>query len=234
MNDQQPNATMSAQKKSRLRFSLGTLFVAAIILTLIASNVFTSWHLQQARQANRIQQMEIDVLRKELRFLDLSDKENVHIIALETNHDMVWKWRVFTPDGKKFALKSVIGQITDRNFPHDELYTFLKPGEIELTYGLVKNAAGNWEQTIKQQSPGRGSSGTEKIPSDKMEWYGKNGSSTTSGSITPVLDQQSYSGDHRIELLRLRKWLHEDPTEMVDPSEPADGILLWLEPTVEE
>ena len=227
------NATPSPTK-SRLRFSLGTFFVGAIVLTLIASNLFTSWHLQNARQVNRAQQMELEFLRKELRFLDTSDQDHVHIVALETHQDMVWKWRVYVPDGKKFWLKSVIGKITDRGFPHDEVYTSIGPGEIVLTCSVARNAAGEWEQAISQDFDGHGSAGTEKIPEASLHWYGKRGSSTTSGSITPSLKQQSYSGNDRIELLRLRKWVHENPNQTFDPYEPTDGILFWLEPAEEE
>lgn len=217
-------------KKSRLRFSLGTLFVAAIILTLIVSNVFTSWHLHKAREKERIQRVEIAALRKERRLFDTSVWDHVHILALETNQDMVWKWRVHVPHGKKFSLRTVIGKITDRNFPHDNRYRLIGPGELVLTCTVARNAAGEWEQTISQSFDSHKGTDIVKIPNASMDWYGKRGSSSTAGSITPSLKQQSFSGNHEIELLRFRHWVQGKPNQTYNPSEPTDGILLWLEP----
>ncbi|MEW4564292.1 hypothetical protein AB1K70_17270 [Bremerella sp. JC770] len=213
-----------------MRFSLKTMLVGAIVLTLIASNLFTSWHLFQAQQLVRVQQMEIDALRRELRSLDTSDRKNVHVIAMETNQDMVWKWRIFIPPGKKFNLKSMVGTISDRSFPEGAMVTPIEPGEGVLTCSVTRNAGGDWDQDVRYVSGAHVATSTLKVFDSSMAWYGKQGSSTTSGSITTSMGQQSFSGEHRIELLRFRRWIQDQPNVKFAPTESTDGILFWLEP----
>jgi len=230
MEHRELTAETKPAKRPRIRFSLKAMLLGAIVLTLIASNFFTSWHLFQAQQLSRVQQMEIDQLRKELRFLDMSDQENVHVIAMESNQNMVWKWRIFIPIGKKFNLRSVVGTITDRSFPEGAMVTPIEHGEGVLTCSVTRNAGGDWDQNIRYVSGVHVLTSTTKVFDSSMAWYGKNGSSNTAGSITTSMGQLSFSGDHRIELLRFRRWIHDTPNVKRAPTEPADGILCWLEP----
>lgn len=145
MEDREVPAETSPDKNARLRFSLGTMFIGLIILALITSNLFTSWHLQEARDVSRLQEIEIEHLREQLRLLDVSDASQVHIIALETDddfNDMEWKWRIYVPEGKKFDVHGMVGKITESDFPEEDgiVLSEVGPGQTELMFRIHQEA----------------------------------------------------------------------------------------------
>jgi len=229
VEDSKTESNAASPKKSRVRFSLRRMFVGAIVLTLIASNIFTSWHLQQARQTVHVQQMEINALRKELRFLDTSDKENVHVVALESPHELTWKWRIYVPQDRKLALKSVIGNLPLGDFPENTGFMWIHPGELVLTCMVSRNAIGEWTKTIRIEQDGSTSDVVSTIPAKKMDWYSQAGTWGESGILLNS-GQQTFSGTDNVSLVWHRKIVNGKPGQIVDPQQPSEGIVFWLEP----
>lgn len=230
MEAHQHAAETPPPKRSRLRFSLGTMFVALLVLALVASNLFTSWHLYHARQANRVQQMEIGFLLKELRFLDTSDQENVHIVALETYQELTWKWRIFVPEGKTQALKSMVGELPLGAFPETSRLMWIHPGQRILTCFVSRSANGEWMLTIRTEVDGMVSESTSKIPDEKMAWFTQQGATHTSGVLPISKQQQTISGTNPFGLIWHRKYVGTKLNQRVDTAQPSEGIVFWLEP----
>lgn len=206
------------------------MFVGLIVLALVASNLFTSWHLYHAQQTTRVQQMEIAMLRRELRFLDTSDQENVHIIALETHQELTWKWRIFIPQGKTQALKSVVGELPQGDFPETSRLMWLHPGERELTCYVSRSANGEWMQTIRTEVDGMVSDSRSKIPDEQMAWVTQQGATHTSGVLPVTKHQQTISGTDKFGLIWYRRYVGTKPNQRVDTTQPSEGIVFWLEP----
>lgn len=219
-----------------LRFSLWTLFVLAILASLVISNLMTSYHLQRSQQviAEReaqieAQQKEIEQYQDQLGILRVKDETKTHIIAIETFEETVWRWRVFVPEGETYRIKSVIGDIPDQGFPTDHQYTGLRSGETRLTISIMQGPDGTWKEKI-EQAQGRGTSSMSTVvPSEKMGWYTRSGSSSTN-EISPNSGQKEVMSDQPITLLRRRSWPRPEPGQTIDQSKPSDGVLLWLEP----
>ena len=57
---------------------------------------------------------EINKLKTELGKLTIKDPGKVHILALPSNEDWHWRWRVYLPPGKTWAITKAIGENSPR------------------------------------------------------------------------------------------------------------------------
>ena len=229
MEDQEPTAETKQPKRSRLRFSLGTMLVSTVVLALIISNFITTSHLQESREVIKVQQTEIDAYRKELRLLDLQDKSKVHIYEMETYQGFTWRWRVFTPPKEKFRLRTAAGMILEDTFPQDADFTYVGPGEIILTCRVGKNSSNHWEIVTRQDGEHSESSHHNILSDEDMKWYGQGG--TSYSSKVPATNQQAtLGGEDKIELLRLNRYTYAAPESGYGlVNKRLGGILFWLE-----
>lgn len=217
------------------RFSLMTMFLVAIFLSLVFSNLYTSWQLGKTHDENRVQKSTLKAQEEELRLyrhqlgiLAIKDPAMVHIIALETNQNMVWKYRVFVPDAKSFAVKSVVGQVAAVDFPPDKADNTIGPGEWILTFSLTQRADGKWVERIDRVSDSMIYEHFANIHDSAINWQ-KVCLAGERQVLAPVDGQKSFDGDSPINLVRIRD-VHDIRPRKQDADGPTTGLIFWLEP----
>lgn len=236
MDANENQSVVQEGRRFPLRFSLWTLFVLAILLSLVISNLITSWHLRKSQETIAMKNAEIDShlaeieqYKDQLGILRVGDETKTHLIAVEMHQDLVWCWRLFVPEGEKYDIRSVVGDIPENDYPVAHQYTTLSSGETRLTVSIFRDAAGEWKEKIEMAQGRDKSSMTIHLDEEKMAWYGKPGSTRTS-EFSPNYGQKTEVPSERIELIRIRKWPRFEPGVTPDQSKPTDGFVLWLEP----
>lgn len=240
MDANNPHFEAKNERRFSLRFSLWTLFVLALLLSLVFSNLFTSWNLQKARQqiAEResllnAKDAEIKSYRQRLGILTIDDPQKVYIIALDTQHDLVWQWRVYVPPGKPLAVKSVIGKIPLQEFPPDYIYSTMDGGEWLITLAIAKDADGHWTERITRAGDSVTTESSNTVSDAAMKWYATR-ARLRRRMLAPSDGQQIFAPDQPIELVRIRHTDTNDSSRGSKRETLANGMVFWLEPKQEE
>ncbi len=217
------------------RFSLLTMFLVAIFLSLVFSNLYISWQLGKTHVDNRAQKALIQAQEKELRryrnqlgVLTTQDPTKVHIIALDTYQDKVWKYRIFVPTGKEFAVKSVVGNVPLDHLPPEKKFNVIGPGKWTLSFSLTQRTDGKWVERIDRVLEATRHEFFSKIHDSDVDWQ----QITVTGErqiLTPLDGQRTYLGDTPIELVRISKPPSRRQLKK-DPQAPNLGLIFWLEP----
>ncbi len=233
--DETPIA-VPARRRFSLRFSLWTLFVLALLISLVISNLMTSWHLRRSQEMIAQKEAEIDMhlteiehYQDKLGMLRIKDQAKTHIIAVEMLQDMVWRWRIFVPEGKEYLINTVVGEIPPNDYPPAHQFERLESGETQLTISFLHDAQGEWKAKTEMTGDSGAASMSFKLPEEKMAWYGSSGTAT-SNVFRPSYGQKLIEVTQPIQLIRLRKWFRQEAGTTTDRTQPANGILVWLEP----
>jgi hypothetical protein len=77
---------------------------------------------------------EVAQLRNETGRLSVGDPTRVHAIEVRTREPLLWKWRVWVPEGQKNVLaRYYFGKIPSSGIPAASGSAHLKPGESWVT-----------------------------------------------------------------------------------------------------
>jgi hypothetical protein len=194
----------------RLQFSLGRLLMATTLVTLVASHVYTSWQLKQARE-------KMASMATELGYLTISDPNRLNVIALKTFDEMTWRWRVHVPEGRQYAVCSATSKIPFVGLPNGRLETTLDPGEYVVTVAVRADGLGKWKLTIAQPQ----TSIRTTIDQEDARWLLNCPGYTTEqagASGTEAADD-----DKPFVLVRLNV-----SSNRPAPDRVTDGILIWI------
>ncbi|HET6879277.1 MAG TPA: hypothetical protein VFI31_03945 [Pirellulales bacterium] len=187
------------------------------ILSLVGSNLFTSWQLGKLRDENA-------KLSKELGRLVISDPTKINVIAVPTYEDMLWRWRIHVPKGSgPLHLFTVTQDVPENGFPANSGSSGpFRDGEYLLTAAIRPDRNGKWQLTIA----GPQSSFSMGIAEAAAAWLGDSPGYSTEqagASGTQVADP-----GERLALLRIRAMKRTSPTSSSSAPGPADGVMIWL------
>ena len=206
----------------RLRFSLRTFLLVLLFGSLIGSHLFTSWRLRHTLTENA-------EMRKELGRLEITDEDKVHLIAVPTSEDLLWRWRLYMPKGSgRHDVCVATHAISDKGFPESLGTIPLLPheGEHVLTAAIRPDRSGEPRLTITW---GTGSS-TFGISESDARWFVENRgyASSLAGAAGT---QEIFDPDKPIILLRLRAMeTHAGGSASVSPdTPPGDGLMIWIQ-----
>jgi hypothetical protein len=212
---------------ARLRFSLRTFFLVAMLLTLLVSHFFTSLRLRWADQ-------EIEHLRNAAGYLTITNPQQVHAIEIPQLDDLTYRWRVHLPAGRKFRIAATISdKIPSEEFPDKETASIAlnNPQRTEteffVTAAVRKNIAGKWELawSVETSEPNWKQPRSVEIPNVHASWLSGTARNTweTGEGMT-----QSVARGEPMTLFRLRKPKQES-FGLGSDSKPADGIMVWID-----
>ena len=211
-----------SQPKSLTRFSLLTLVLLTTIVALAISVAVLYRELSPLRA-------EVRQLRDEAGYLTIVDRSKFHAIAIQTGSPLVWKWRVWIPEGQtKVRLNTGVGEIpaaNERNYPPETVwYSCDRNQELIFVVRVYYDVDGRWKL---------GLSGDTATP---FTWYlsdaqvaalrDSSGMSHAGvGSSTTIFD-----GDAPVVLLRQRT-IPQDAwaTGGVNPEAAGPGIFVCLD-----
>jgi hypothetical protein len=201
----------------RFRFSLRAFLLLLFIASLIASNLFTSWQLSRLRE-------ESVQMRKELGRLVVSDPSKIHIVALPSYEDMLWRWRIYVPQGQSLRLFETAQDIPQSGFPTNYVGSSgpLQEGEYLLTAAIRRDRNGKWQATLA----GPHSSNSFGIADEHAAWLTDSpGWETSQAGSTST---EVYNADQPFALLRVRSMKKVSPNSSQSTPDPMDGLLLWI------
>lgn len=198
------------------RFSLTTLVLLTTVVAM-GITIATLWReLAPLRAENRR-------LRDEVGELSIEDRTKLHAIRVANTGELIWKWRVWLPAGRRYRLRSDGGplQVSEEGFPEEGGSMYLEPPEspgeeIWVEYRIRQDRDGKWRGSMRTR---QGSVGA-----DSHAWVGAGNMSTTAGVGESTVVAKP---DERFLLARFRT---ADVSNSQDMPDPADGFMVWIEP----
>lgn len=167
-------------------------------------------------------QTELSRLRSIYGELDVDDPTRVHVIRVDTDEYLEWRWRFWVPEGARYRLRSATNDIPINGYPEHGTKggPLLEPGEHVVGYRIrheLRKSSGYWQGQLVR--PG-GISGATEHP--WVEW-----SSLTSDVKGVGHSTESFTAGTRVEIIRYRVSRTPDSKTIEDL---ALGFLIWLEP----
>ena len=202
----------ASNRRRGLRFSLLTLLLVMAIVALSITVAMLYVELGPLRK-------EVAELRTEVGRLNIEDPTKLHVMRVESDNDLEWKWRIWIPEGASYRLRSSGGSVPKQGFPTDGGTMYLRePGEHVIRYVIRRNPRDDqWYGRLQTEI---GSVGSDQQP--WVEWASMSARSAGPGSAT-----QSFDADQRVEIIRHRV---SQAKSSEDIDDPAAGFLIWLEP----
>ena len=212
---------------NRFRFSLRTLFVAALIVSLAVSHVGTSWQLRNASQSNAKLMAQNSALRRELGYFDVEDPSKVYVLNLPTLEAYTWRWRMYVPKGHGLTIHKAFSDIPEAGLAHATgSSSFPAEGEFVLTAMIRRDHENRWSISLGTEQ----SSTRTSIDDKHSKWITDSGgvsSSTAGGGKGPEV----VAPGQDLVLVRLRAHEKRPDGGSRSAKGPADGIMLWLNGT---
>jgi hypothetical protein len=199
----------------RIRFSLRVFLLLLFIASLVGSNLFTAWQLDKVRQENA-------QMHKELGYLKVSDPTKIHVVAVPTYEDMLWRWRIYVPQGQSFWICSSTHDIPQTGISESVSSTTLDEGEYLLTAAIRPDRHGKWQLTVGLE----GGSASTGFGDDDATWIDDNlgwESSQAGVGSTEVLEPENPA-----VLLRVRSMVKNATGSVSSSSATEKGVMIWI------
>lgn len=221
-------STACGPRCGRWRFSLRAVLFLTLVAALLLGSLLTYWRMRRAER-------ELQVVRDEMGYLAIGDPSLVHVVALNVNEAMTWRWRVHLPKGHKYRWKVAHGPVPAQGVPQKATWTcvsnepYWETGvEALVTVSLRRDGADKWALTLSSRSGGTKwqlGGGTVTIPDAHMRPL------LEAGSI-----EESHLGSRGTEALTpgeaiilLKRHVRERTPSGGSPTMPMPGIMIWLE-----
>jgi hypothetical protein len=168
--------------------------------------------------------VEVRQLRNETGRLSIEDATKVHAIEVRTGEPLLWKWRVWVPEGRTIVARTHWGQIPSSGVPKADGSVHLHSGENWITLRAHPSASGStWSAQLESEGNGVGMS----IQEADRWWQWPTTSSTADGvSFTTRVAGEP---DSAFILKRHRVSSSSNPSKLLDPTIQTSGFIIWLE-----
>ena len=200
-------------RKWRWSFSLLTLFLATGLLLAVISHVRTSLRLED--------------YRKKSDAIELQSPRRIHVRRMNQTNNLVWRWRVFLPEGYHFFLNVATKGISDDKLPEiDTRRMFDAHGEVIVDVFATDMINGgspydhHYVVTIMSYSSGGGSVTTTAA---RVDLAGSN--YLLAYEETAINRTLSFAPDEPVILFRAK-----NPGPPQSPNDPSaePGLLIWI------
>jgi hypothetical protein len=198
----------------RPRFSL---LSALLLMTVVGLAIVTAqlwWEIGPLRA-------EVHRLRDEVGVLSIDDPTKLCAIRVRTAEDYTWKWRIWIPEGRKYALMYSGESIPKTGIPKANGYTTLsQSGEMWIEY-RIKPEVGTkrWAATLETSQGSVG--GASQV------WVNWKQRTSSDGGVYDTT--KAFEPD---KLTVLARWRVSQTAKSSDKIEdPSAGFMIWLEPT---
>jgi hypothetical protein len=199
------------------RFSLLTSFLLLTIAGM-AIVVVRLWREVSPLRA------EVWQLRDETGRLSIDDPTRIHAIEVRTSEPLLWKFRVWVPEGEKAIVRSRWGGVPRVGVPEAQAGLHLVPGEQWITYRVKHSPSQNAWQAWLESPTG---TSAEEIPEVERWWQWPRGAAIWGEGVqhsTAVFE------DHQ-DAFVLKRWRVADTNNSSDirKMETSAGFIIWLE-----
>ena len=203
----------------RLRPRISLL--AALLLMTIAGMAIVI--VQLWREVGPLR-AEVVQLRNETGRLSVDDPTKIHAIEVRTSEPLLWKWRVWVPQGQNVLARYHFGSMPSSGVPAASGSVHLKPRKNWVTLWAHASPSGNsWSARLETASSYVGTI----IPEPDRWWQWPTTSSTTSGVgfTTTVAGER----DSIFILKSVRVAPLDNSSKLLKMNEPTAGFIVWLE-----
>jgi hypothetical protein len=158
-------------------------------------------------------------LRSEVGELNIEDRTKLHVIRVDTDNELEWKWRIWIPEGRRFRLRAIGGSIPKEGYPTSGGTVDLsESGEHVIRYVIRRDPRdGSWRGSVHTQ--------TASVGSDEHPWVEWPSSVSTGGGVST--STQSFPDGEKVEIIRRRV---SQAKSSANIENPAAGFMVWLEP----
>ncbi len=216
-----------------LRFSLWTAFLLVTIAVLAVSNWQAAARLIERDEQLTAAQKEIQQLRNEVGYLELGDKTKVHVVAAPTHLDLVWRWKVYVPDGANLKAYGTFKQPTGGSATSVKT---LESGENHIELAIYQGPDRTWKRKLTVTRGGSTSSSSSGIPDELVTWTGS--FSTSTSGLLRKEGTKVYDVDTEVTLLKMtveKNKPHNPPDEEAEAEQdqspaPTTEIAVWIGP----
>ena len=219
--------TETSPRPSRFRFSLRTLFVAALIVGLAVSHVGTSSQLRKASESNAKLTAQNSALRRELGYFDVEDPSKIYVLNLPTLEAYTWRWRMYVPKGHALTIHQAFSDIPEAGLAQATgSSSFAAEGEFVLMAMIRRDHENRWSVSLGTEQ----SSTRTSIDDKHSKWITESGgvsSSTAGGGKGPEV----VAPGQDLILVRLRAHEKRPDGGSRSAKGPAEGLMLWLNVT---
>ena len=197
----------SKGNRSRVRFSLRTLLLLALVAGSIILLIFSRMEIDRLVTENRL-------LRDELGKLTIKDLGKVHVNMVPSHEEYTWRWRVYLPD-RRFRICMATAEIPEHGFPADfsSSQSISYVGEHTLIMTVKKDS-----KQFYFSFNGGGIRSSK--PDSNLSWMKSFTSSDTGKASLVAVDEGK-----PVILLRLRG---NNPGSRHNPN-PCSGVMLWID-----
>ena len=212
VNMPQETAATAPRRKLRWSFSLLTFFLATGLVLAVISHVRTSMLLENYREKSDE--------------LEIESPERIYVRRMKYSNHVVWRWRVFLPEGRHFFLNTATKGVRDDKLPPcDQRRLFDASGQVIVdVYARDMGLAGIYDVTIMYGGEGPGSGSVTTRAATLQPTVG----SYLLGFEELAQDRTlSFAADEPVILLR--GW-NTGTREQV-PADTANepGIVIWID-----
>jgi hypothetical protein len=167
---------------------------------------------------------EVRHLRDEVGKLSIDDESKIHAIEVRSSEPLLWKWRVWVPQGQSVLVRSQWGNIPSSGVPPAGGSLHLKPGENWITLRAHPSPSGNsWSAQLETATSSVGFSIQE--PDRWWQWPTTSSTAEGAGFTTTVAGER----DPIFILKRVRVSPIRNPSKLLRPTAPTAGFVVWLE-----
>ena len=210
-----------APRPKRWRFSLATILLLLTIAALVVSHVRMSRQLAVRDAQVQVAQAEVEMLWKEVGYLDVTDKTKLHIVATPPHLDMVWRWKVFVPAAQPYQIHSLIKRSSGGSATSTSL---LQAGASIVEYAIYKGPQGNWKGKLTVVYGGATASTGSPLP----DWF--DSIRTSRSGLLHADGTHQYEVDRPVTLLDLTATPSSPDEAATDQDVPETTIKVWVEP----
>lgn len=229
-NIEAPAPPGSPRRNRWTSFSLLTILLLLTIAALGVSHVRMSWQLDENNQAMATMEAELTQLRKETGYLEITDEKLVHVVAAPTHEDLVWRWKVFVPEGVTIKSHMQVKQSTGGSTTGTSR---LQEGTNQIELAIYRGPEGQWKQKLTVVRGPSTSSSSSDLPEEFMSWL--NNAMTSSSGLLNAEGTKTFQPDQEITLLTMtaRGRVKPDPEtgeRSKQLTEESTEITAWLKP----
>jgi hypothetical protein len=179
-------------------------------------------------------QAELSALRREMGYLEVTDSQKIHAMALASLEDLTWRWRLHVPDSGHVLHWGFNGIPSEGiEAAHTRVGFHLSPGRQSLTCAIRRDTTGDqdsWD-LICQSSLDQATMKVS-LPQGCRPWFTERQSVAFAVSGVGI-ETVVCSSSEPLVLLRQRRIEFSENVNKVKiepPSKKRDGLLLWIAP----
>lgn len=167
---------------------------------------------------------EVRRLRDEVGELSIEDMTRMHAIEVRTGDPLMWKWRMWVPEGQTVVVRSQWGEVPRTGVPRGSGSVSLEPGEQWITYRAQPDSRGDsWTAKLETATGWTGAG----IRNNDRWWQWP--TTTTTGEGVGFTTKIANADENSFLLKRLRIGTDKNSSQLLNQDSPTAGFIIWLE-----